>query len=148
MVGRNETEEPMNSRPTPMDALAENPAASGLILDFDGVLSPIVDDPAASELPDRVAASLVRLGRTLGLLAVISGRPVLTSRNLTTVAYAGDDVGDIPALRAVREAGGYALVVDHGRETDPLLLKLADQIYAGTDGFAAWLAELARKLDV
>lgn len=265
----NETEEPMISRPTPMDALAENPAGSGLILDFDGVLSPIVDDPAASELPDRVAASLVRLAGTLGLLAVISGRPVefledripvhgaqllgsygieqvrdgvrrvdpgaqkwlshvreassalrnlvgtaqgvrveeksvsvavhwrqaadqaaaadevhratariadetglrlasgklteellppidvdkgsalvtlLTSRNLTTVAYAGDDVGDIPALRAVREAGGYALVVDHGRETDPLLLKLADQTYAGTDGFAAWLAELAKKL--
>ena len=63
---------------------------------------------------------------------------------ISTVAYAGDDVGDIPALRAVRGAGGYALVVDHGQETDPLLLELADQAFAGTDGFAAWLAELAR----
>ncbi|MFY9670729.1 MAG: hypothetical protein WBF20_01240 [Trebonia sp.] len=35
-------------------------------------------------------------------------------------------------------------MVDHGQETDPLLLELADQIFAGTDGFAAWLAELAR----
>jgi trehalose 6-phosphate phosphatase len=255
------------SRPTPIEALAEDPATSGLVLDFDGVLSPIIDDPAASELPDRTAASLVRLAGTMGLLAVISGRPVefleeripipevqllgsygieqvqdgvrrvdpdamkwlgrvseassalrnllgavqgvrveeksvsvavhwrqasdqaaaadevhratariaaetslrlesgklteellppidvdkgsalvmlLASKNLTTVAYAGDDVGDIPALRAVREAGGYALVVDHGHETHPLLLELADQTYAGTDGFAAWLAELAR----
>ena len=41
-------------------------------------------------------------------------------------------------------SGGYALVVDHGDETDPLLLKLADQTYAGTDRFAAWLADLAR----
>ena len=40
------------------------------------------------------------------------------------------------------------MVVDHGHETDPLLLKLADQTYAGTDGFAAWLAELAKKLGV
>jgi trehalose 6-phosphate phosphatase len=256
----------MSSRPTPIEALAENPAASGLVLDFDGVLSPIIEDPAASELPDRVAASLARLARTLGLLAIISGRPaeflaeripvpgvhllgsygieqirdgvrrvdpdakkwlgpvseasralrnllgtlpgvlveekpvsvtvhwrqapdqaaaahevhratariagetglrlasgklaeellppidvdkgsalftLLAARNLTTVAYAGDDVGDIPALRAVREAGGYALVVDHGHETDPLLRKLADQTYAGTDRFAAWLADLA-----
>jgi hypothetical protein len=35
-------------------------------------------------------------------------------------------------------------VVDHGQESDPLLLELADQAFAGTDGFAAWLAELAR----
>ena len=257
----------MNSRPAPFEALSAAPATSGLVLDFDGVLAPIVDDPGASELPNRVAWSLARLGPTMGLLAVISGRPaeflkeriaipeirllgtygieqvhdgirrvdpgakkwlsnvseatsalrnllgaaegirveeksvsvavhwrqapdhraaadqvhrvtariaaetglrleagklteellppidmdkgtalvrLLAAENLTTVAYAGDDVGDIPALRAVREAGGYALVVDHGQETDPLLLELADQIFAGTDGFAAWLAELAR----
>ena len=68
---------------------------------------------------------------------------LLASRKLATVLYAGDDLGDIPALRAVREDGGYALVVDHGSETDPRLLELADQTYDGTEGFAAWLAELA-----
>jgi trehalose 6-phosphate phosphatase len=72
---------------------------------------------------------------------------LLASGKLTTVAYAGDDVGDIPALRAVREAGGYALVVEHGRETDPLLLELADQTYVGTDRFATWLADLAEAID-
>ena len=256
----------MSSRPTPIEALAGNPATSGLVLDFDGVLSPIINDPAASRLPDKTAASLARLARTLGLLAVISGRPVefladripipgvyllgsygmeqirdgvrrvdpdtekwlgpvreaardlrdrlatspgirveekpvsvavhwrqapdraaaadqvrqvtariatetglrlepgklveelrppldvdkgsailalLATRKMATIAYAGDDLGDVPALRAVREAGGYALVVDHGSETDPRLLDLADQTYAGTEGFAAWLAELA-----
>ena len=257
----------MPSRSTPIQAIADNPATAGLVLDFDGVLSPIIDDPTASELPGRVAGSLGQLARTLGLLAIISGRPVefladripvsgiqllgsygiervqdgvrrvdpdvekwlgqvskasralrsklhgssgvlieekavsvavhwrqasdkavaadevhqaaarvaaetglrlesgklteellppvavdkgsalitlLASKNLTTAAYAGDDVGDIPALRAVREAGGYALVVDHGRETDPQLLKLADQTYAGTEVFADWLADLAK----
>jgi trehalose 6-phosphate phosphatase len=59
------------------------------------------------------------------------------------IAYAGDDLGDIPALQAVREAGGYALVVDHGAETDPRLLDIADEVYQGTDRFADWLADLA-----
>lgn len=256
----------MSTRPTAIEALAEDPANSGLVLDFDGVLSPIVEDPATSAMPDRVAAILARLAVRLGLLAVMSGRPVefladritvasvpllgsygieqirdgvrridpsarkwlgpvreasralgdslaewpgirveeksvsvavhwrqapdhaaaasevrrvtariaaetglrlepgklveelrppvdvdkgsaisalIAAEKLTTIAYAGDDLGDIPALLAVREAGGYALVVDHGPETDPRLLELADQTYDGTDGFAAWLAELA-----
>lgn len=256
----------MSSRPTALQALAANPADSGLVLDFDGVLAPIVEDPTTSAMPDRVTAVLARLAKSLGLVAVMSGRPVdfladrvrvtgvkllgsygieqirdglrqldpdakewlgnvrqasqalderlsawpgirvekksvsvavhwrqapdheaaanevrrvaaqiaaetglrlepgklveelsppidvdkgsaivalLTAEKPTTIAYAGDDLGDIPALRAVREAGGYALVVDHGPETDPRVLELADQTYSGTDNFAAWLAELA-----
>jgi trehalose 6-phosphate phosphatase len=256
----------MSSRPTAIQALAANPAGSGLVLDFDGVLAPIVEDPTTSAMPDRVAAVLARLAKRLGLVAVMSGRPVdfledrvrvagvkllgsygieqirdglrqmdpdakewlgkvrkasqalderlsaspgiqvekksvsvavhwrqapdleaaahqvrrvaaqiaaetglrlepgklveelrppidvdkgsaivalLAAEKPTTIAYAGDDLGDIPALRAVREAGGYALVVDHGPETDPRVLELADQTYSGTEDFAAWLAELA-----
>ena len=49
----------MIPRLPPIQAIADNPATAGLVLDFDGVLSPIIDDPAASELPGRVAASLV-----------------------------------------------------------------------------------------
>jgi trehalose 6-phosphate phosphatase len=73
-------------------------------------------------------------------------RALLAGGPLRTVAYAGDDLGDIPALAAVHNLGGvdgYALVVDHGAETDPRLLALADHTCAGTEGFAAWLAELA-----
>ena len=62
--------------------------------------------------------------------------------------YAGDDVGDLPALRVVREAGGYGLAVDHGAETDPRLLAAVDEVISGTDGFADWLAELARAVRV
>lgn len=258
----------MSSRPTAIEALAKDPAASGLVLDFDGVLSPIVEDPTTSAMPDRVAVTLSRLARSMGLLAVMSGRPVkfladrvpagipllgtygierlwngeyaieaearqwlgpvstacqalmdrlsgspgvrveeksvsvavhwrqapdraaaahevrevtaqvaeqtglllepgklvqelrppidvnkgsaisslLASEKLAMIAYAGDDLGDIPALRAVRKARGYALVVDHGSETDPELRELADQTYAGTEAFAAWLAELAEAI--
>jgi ABC-type sugar transport system substrate-binding protein len=62
--------------------------------------------------------------------------------DLTAFAYAGDDLGDLPALKTAREAGGYALVIDHGEETDPRLLDLADETFAGTETFADWLGKL------
>ncbi len=256
----------VTSRPTAIDALAAVPAAAALVLDFDGVLAPIVANPVASALPPGSAASLDRLTAVLGTVAVISGRPggfladrvrvpgvrllgsygmeqvtdgrpvlapaarawlpavdqarralteelgslpgirieakpasvaahwrqaadhgtaaeavrraaaraaaqtglrleegklvcelrppidvdkgsavagLIASIRPAMVAYAGDDLGDLPALRAVRAAGGYALVVDHGAETDPRLLEIADEVFAGTDGFADWLARLA-----
>lgn len=257
----------MSSRPTAIEALAADAAAGALVLDFDGVLAPIVEDPETSAMPERAAASLARLATSLGTVAVISGRPaaflagrvrapgirllgsygmeqvkdgngqlspaaaawlaavgrardqlaallgtlpgvrietkpvsvavhwrqapdrdaaaaevrkatarvaaatglrlepgklvfelrppidvdkgsavaalIREARPAVTV-YAGDDLGDLPALRVVREAGGYGLAVDHGAETDPKLLAAADQVIAGTDGFADWLAELAR----
>lgn len=259
----------MSSRPTAIEALTRKPSSSGLVLDFDGVLSPIVNDPATSVMPDHVVVTLRRLAGALGLLAVISGRPVafledrvrvpgvpllgsygmeqswdgerqvdpdaknwlgqvgaasdLLSERLAqspgirverksvsvavhwrqapdhasaaqqvqqvaaevaaetglrldpgklveelrppidvdkgsaiarllssrsdlepeAFAYAGDDLGDIPALSAVQAAGGYALVVDHGHETDSRLISLADETFAGTKGFAAWLEKLA-----
>jgi trehalose 6-phosphate phosphatase len=66
--------------------------------------------------------------------------------DLSAFAYAGDDLGDLPALRAARDAGGYALVIDHGQETDPRLLELADDTFPGTEAFADWLAKLADKV--
>ena len=68
--------------------------------------------------------------------------------DLSAFAYAGDDLGDIPGLRAARDAGGYALVVDHGRETDPRLLELADEAFPGTEAFADWLGKLADRVAV
>jgi len=256
----------MSSRQTAHEALARDLGAAGLILDFDGTLSPIIDDPEASVLPEPARAALAALAPRLALLAVISGRPaeflarqvtvpgvrllgsygieqvtggetrldpaarawldpvreatamlspledaapgirverkpisvavhwrqaadhaaaaalvrdqtaraaaatglrpepgklvcelrppvdldkgtavraLLAAQPLTAVAYAGDDLGDIPAFRAVRDAAGYALLVDHGTETDPQLRDLADETFPGTDAFASWLSALA-----
>jgi trehalose 6-phosphate phosphatase len=44
--------------------------------DFDGTLSPIVDDPEQAELLPGAAEVLMSLGERVGLLAVVSGRPV------------------------------------------------------------------------
>jgi trehalose 6-phosphate phosphatase len=261
----------MSDRAEAAESLAADPGRSGLVLDFDGVLAPIVADPTTSALPERVAASLGRLAGRLGLVAIISGRPLtflvervglpgvpllgsygmeqsrdgvrqinpeaekwvgqvhtagrtlrellagsagvrveeksvsvavhwrqapdqaaaadevrsVTARladdlglrlepgklveelrppvdvdkgsaisallaerpDLSAFAYAGDDLGDLPALRAARDAGGYALVIDHGQETDPRLLELADETFPGTNAFADWLRMLADAVD-
>ena len=46
---------------TALAALAMDPGRAGLVLDFDGVLAPIMADPATCAMPDRVARSLARL---------------------------------------------------------------------------------------
>jgi trehalose 6-phosphate phosphatase len=56
--------------------LVRDPAHSALCLDFDGTLSPIVEDPRAASPFPGVPELLSRLATRLALVAVISGRPV------------------------------------------------------------------------
>ena len=59
-----------------------DPGQTLLALDFDGTLSPIVDDPSSAYIhPDSLAA-LRRLGPVLGAVAIITGRPVDQVRRL------------------------------------------------------------------
>lgn len=58
-----------------LDALVDDPSRAGLILDFDGVLAPIVDDPATSAMPDGLLAVLESVAGCLALVAIVSGRP-------------------------------------------------------------------------
>jgi trehalose 6-phosphate phosphatase len=53
-----------------------DPSAVALILDFDGTLSPIVEDAAAAVPHTDVPDLLTRLLDRFGLVAVVSGRPV------------------------------------------------------------------------
>ncbi len=66
----------MGALPGPLAALAAYPRRSALCLDFDGTLSPIVEDPVAARPVPGVPDLLARLAARLGLVAVISGRPV------------------------------------------------------------------------
>ncbi len=63
------------------------------------------------------------------------------------VAYAGDDLGDLPAFAAVARRRGLTIAVDHGPETDPRVREAAGMVVDGTEGFAAWLADLADRLE-
>jgi trehalose 6-phosphate phosphatase len=65
---------------------AEHPSRSVVILDFDGSLAPIVDDPAdATPLPGMVDA-LEALVHRIGRVAVVSGRPVEFLRSVLPVS--------------------------------------------------------------
>ena len=62
-----------------LDALAvlrATPARAGILTDFDGTLSPIVDEPSAARPLDGVPDILDQLARRYAVVAVLSGRPV------------------------------------------------------------------------
>ncbi len=60
----------------PLGVLRRRPKRSAVMLDFDGTLAPIVDDPAAARPREETRRLLQRLARRFALVAVLSGRPV------------------------------------------------------------------------
>lgn len=64
-------------------ALQAEPA--GLLTDFDGTLSPIVEDPAAARLVDGATDALTALADRLAVVAVVTGRAPLDARRMTGV---------------------------------------------------------------
>lgn len=97
-------------------ALAANAPTSGVFSDFDGTLSPIVDDPArARPLPD-AASVLGRLAERFGVVAVVSGRPgAFLARHL---GGRGLVLRGLYGLEPVDADGtvGYVADADHWRE--------------------------------
>ncbi len=57
----------------PLRAAAD---ASVIVLDFDGTLSPIVDDPATAAPVDGVSDLLIELSHRYGGVVIVSGRPL------------------------------------------------------------------------
>ncbi len=85
-----------------MRAVMARPGDTVLALDFDGTLAPIVGDPEqAHAQPDAVDA-LARLGRHLGTVAVITGRPARTAVRLG--GFAGR-----PGLESMVVLGQYGV---------------------------------------
>ena len=63
---------------------------------------------------------------------------------------AGDDLGDLPAFRAVRElaaSGISGLLVCSASTEEDALTELSDVIVDGPRGLAGWLNELTQRLD-
>jgi trehalose 6-phosphate phosphatase len=71
--------------------LRRDPATAGIFSDFDGTLSPIVDDPGLAEPVAGVPGLLAELARRYAVVAVVSGRPVafLAARLPASVLLAG-----------------------------------------------------------
>jgi trehalose 6-phosphate phosphatase len=89
--------------------LTAAPARAALLLDFDGVLAPIVARPEDAYPPAETRAELQRLVPRYGLVAVVSGRP-------------GEDVRKRVAVEGVVYAGA------HGLELDPEAERWQQQI--------------------
>jgi trehalose 6-phosphate phosphatase len=78
--------------PTALRPLAERPSAAALFVDFDGTIAPIVHDPDQARPAPGATAVLARLVRILGLVAVVSGRPI---------GFLSEVLGPSPGLQVV-----------------------------------------------
>lgn len=74
--------------------LAAAAARSVVGLDFDGVLSPIVDDPAEAHIHPDARAVLVDLAEVVRAIAVITGRPARQALALGDLDVVGGEIGD------------------------------------------------------
>ena len=104
-----------------VERLASAPDETGLFLDFDGVLAPIVARPEDAAAPPETRAELQRLAGRYRLVCVVSGRP-------------GADV------RARVGVDGVVYVGSHGLELDPEAEAWRRRIHAFA-GDASWPAE-------
>lgn len=84
-----------------LQQLAAAPEETGLFLDFDGVLAPIVARPEDAVAPPEARAELERLVERYALVAVVSGR-------------AGTDVRERVGV------DGVTCIGSHGLEAEPL----------------------------
>lgn len=111
-------------------AVAAEPTSSGLILDFDGTLAPIVDDPSASAMSGAARELLASLATRLALVAIVSGRPA---------AFLGERA-DVQAVRLLGLYGteewrdGVAVARAEASEWVPALDEARDRLALGLVG--------------
>jgi trehalose 6-phosphate phosphatase len=67
------------------EAIVNDPAGAVIASDFDGVLSPLVEDPAMSRPVAGALDVLARLARSVGQIAIVTGRPALVATELLGV---------------------------------------------------------------
>jgi trehalose 6-phosphate phosphatase len=78
---------------SPLARLAESPERSAVLLDVDGVLSPIVPRPEDAVVPEETRAEVARLAGRYALVACVSGRmgsDVARMVGLDEVVYVGE----------------------------------------------------------
>jgi trehalose 6-phosphate phosphatase len=83
-------------------AIVADPGTAVIATDFDGTLSPLVDDPATSRAADGALTALARLSASVRQVALLTGRPALVVTELSGV------VG-FPGLERLVVLGHYGL---------------------------------------
>jgi trehalose 6-phosphate phosphatase len=105
-----------------IEALVEQPAATVILSDFDGSLSPIVERPGDAVALPAARDALVALVGRFGRVGIVSGRPIefLAERlPVPGLAYAG--------------LYGMEVMVDGERRVDPRVLPYVDAVAAAAD---------------
>ena len=103
-----------------------------VVSDFDGVLAPFVDDPAAAAPDPAAAAALVRLaGCAHTGVALVSGR---ARADLAARASTGDDVELIGSHGAEWEAGFVSAPDAEGTALLGRIVAALEEVAAGVDG--------------
>src|SRR5947209_8778176 len=81
--------------------LRKDPAHAAILLDIDGTLSPIVDQPSEAHVSERTRHLLIGISRRYGVVACVSGRPASEARamvSIGTIPYLGSHGAEL--LRA------------------------------------------------
>ena len=86
-----------------LEPVTAAPEESGIFLDFDGVLAPIVPRPEDAYPPEETRRELRRLCGRYGLVAVVSGR-------------AGDDVRERVGVDGIVYIGSHGLELDRNAQ--------------------------------
>jgi trehalose 6-phosphate phosphatase len=149
--------------PEPLQPLVDDPGRSALLVDFDGSLAPIVDEPERARPLPAARDALARLASSVGRVAVVSGRPVaflLDALGVPGLVYAGVyglerlvdgevvvDPRAAPWLEVMDEVAAAAdeafpdLYVEHkGRVAVTIHWRTAPSSAAAAQAFAAGLA--------
>jgi trehalose 6-phosphate phosphatase len=75
-------------------ALVRAASSAVVALDFDGTLSPIVDDPEAAHIHPEASDVLVELAGAVAAVAVVTGRPARQALALGGLDEVGNAIGD------------------------------------------------------
>src|SRR5215210_7096749 len=78
--------------------LRERPAESAILLDVDGVLAPIVEQPDDAHMPETTRRPLIEVAKRYGLVACVSGRRASDARRIValgSIAYLGSHGSEI-----------------------------------------------------
>jgi trehalose 6-phosphate phosphatase len=85
--------------------LKADPSRSAVLLDVDGVLAPIVQNPEDSHMPETTRRPLIEVAKRYGVVACVSGRRASDARrivSLGSIAYLGSHGSEILRPGAVK----------------------------------------------
>jgi len=113
-----------------LEPLAADAPRAAVLVDFDGSLAPIVDDPAAARPLPAARAALAGLVPHLGLVAVVSGRPAQFLCDQFPVA----GLVHVGLYGLERMVDGERVVDERATEWVPAIAAVADELDARLPG--------------